>query len=317
MNLVLLALGFVLLISGSTFLVDGASSLAKRYHVPSIVVGLTIVAFGTSSPELFVNVVAAIQNRPEIVFGNIVGSNIFNILAICGIAAIVFPLTVKTNTTWIEIPLSLLSAGLLFLIANDQMIDSAEVSIISRIDGFVLILFFVVFMSYNAHLLKAGSTDEAVEIKDRQTGVSVAFILGGLVLLVAGGEIIVRKATDIAVSLGVQERIIGLTIVAMGTSLPELATSVTAVVKRNVDIAIGNVVGSNIFNTFLILGVSTVIRPAAVPVGANLDLMVNIGAGAALFLFVFTGRGRKIERWEGAVLLSSFLAYIAVLLVGT
>ena len=312
-QIVVLVAGFVPLVYGSVLLVDGSSSLAKRFNIPSIVVGLTIVAFGTSSPELFVNTVAAIQNRSEIVFGNIVGSNIFNVLVIGGIAAIIVPLSVKTSTTWIEVPLSVLSAILVFVVANDRLIDGRADSVISRVDGIVMILFFLVFISYNAHLLRTGTTDESIEIKDRNTSVCIGMIGIGLVLLVVGGQIIVRSASVLAAAFGVPERIIALTVVAMGTSLPELATSVTAAIKRNVDIAIGNIVGSNIFNAFFIFGTSAIIRPVTVPSGANIDLLMNVIASLALFVFIFTGRGRKIERWEGVVFVSAFLGYTAYL----
>jgi cation:H+ antiporter len=313
-DLLFLVAGFVPLIFGANLLVNSASSLAKKLDIPNIVIGLTIVAFGTSSPELIVNIVASITADSDITLGNIMGSNIFNILVILGTSAIIFPLTVKTNTTWIEIPLCLLSAMVVLIMANGNVIDSVSVSVISRTDGILLLLFFMIFISYNIKLMRSGSFNEEVIVKQYSIKKSIILIVLGLILLIAGGRIIVLFAAKLAQDIGISERIIALTIVSIGTSLPELATSVVAARKRNVDIAIGNIVGSNIFNVFFILGISAVINPISVKKMANLDLITNIIASILLFLFIFTGKGRKLERWEGIIFLFVYVVYIIILL---
>ena len=311
----LLIFGFFPLIFGANLLVDGASSLAKKFNIPNIVIGLTIVAFGTSAPEMVVNVFASINKNSSIVLGNIVGSNIFNVLGILGISAIVFPLTVKTNTTWKEIPLSLLSAVLLLVAANDLFLEGRNYSEISRIDGILFLAFFIIFLAYNAELIKSGRSDEEITIKDLTKLISTFFIITGIILLVVGGRLVVLSSIKIARSIGISERIIALTIISIGTSLPELATSVVAALKRNVDIAVGNVVGSNIFNIFLILGLSAVINPIELQQKANFEILINILAGLLLFIFVFTGKGRKIDRWEGAILLLVLVFYFVRLII--
>lgn len=314
-NILLLLGGFVALIFGASTLVDAASSLAARWGVPSIVIGLTIVAFGTSAPELVVNVFAATTGSTDMVLGNVLGSNIFNVLGILGISALIYPLTVKSNTTWIEIPLSFLAAICVLVVASDVFLDGSSTNLISRSDGIILLLFFLVFLVYNLIVAKSGGADEEMETKDYSIWKAVLFIVLGLAGLVVGGRLIVTSAVSIAEVIGLSERVIGLTVVSIGTSLPELATSIIAVRKRNVDIAIGNVVGSNIFNIFLILGVSGTIVPLGINPDSLFDIMVNILTGLLLFIFVFTGRGRKVERWEGAVFVVGYVAYVTYLII--
>ena len=314
-DILLLLLGFVALIYGANSLVDAASSLAARWGVPSIVIGLTIVAFGTSAPELVVNVFAATTGSTDMVLGNVLGSNIFNVLGILGISALIYPLTVKSNTTWIEIPLSLLAAICVLVVSSDIFLDGAGSNLISRSDGIILLLFFLVFLVYNLVVAKSGGADEEIETKDYSTWKAVLFIVLGLAGLVIGGRLIVTSAVSIAEVIGLSERVIGLTVVSIGTSLPELATSIIAVRKKNVDIAIGNVVGSNIFNIFLILGISGTIVPLGINPASLFDIMVNILTGLLLFIFVFTGRGRKVERWEGAVFVVGYVAYVTYLII--
>jgi cation:H+ antiporter len=311
----ILLLGFLPLIFGANLLVDGASSIAKRYNVPNIVIGLTIVAFGTSSPELIVNIFASAAGNSDISLGNILGSNIFNVFAILGISAIIYPLAIKSNTTWIEIPLSLLAAMVILVLSNDSAIDNASVSLITRTDGIILLFFFAVFMSYNFQIMKSGSYEEETAVKQHSIYKSAVMFLIGLALLIAGGRLIVVFAVKIARNMGFSERIIALTIISIGTSLPELATSAAAALKKNVDIAIGNIIGSNIFNAFFILGISAVIHPVPLREFSNFDILVHIFASALLFLFVFTGKDRKIERWEGIVFLIMYILYIALLLL--
>lgn len=315
LNIVLLLAGFVALIFGANKLVDAASSLAAKLGVPSIVIGLTIVAFGTSAPELVVNVFAATTGSTDMVLGNVLGSNIFNVLGILGISAIIYPLTVKTNTTWIEIPLSLLAAICVFVVAGDILLNNADANVISRSDGILLLLFFVIFLAYNLIVARSGGADEEMETKDYSTWKGIIFIVIGLAGLVIGGRLIVTSAVSIAETIGLSERVIGLTVVSIGTSLPELATSIIAVRKKNVDIAIGNVVGSNIFNIFLILGISGTIVPLGINPDSFFDILVNILIGFLLFIFVFTGKGRKVERWEGFVFVALYVAYITYLVI--
>jgi len=311
----LLVSGFVPLIWGANLLVDSASSLAKRYNVPNIVIGLTIVAFGTSAPELVVNIDASISQVTDIAIGNIIGSNIFNIFGILGISSIIYPLMVKKNTTWIEVPLAFLSGLVVFILANDALIDKKTISVLTRIDGIILLLFFSIFMAYNVMLVKEGGYDEEIPAKDYSLLKAILYILLGLGMLVLGGRLIVTNAVKVAQLIGISERIIALTIVSIGTSLPELATSAVAAKKKNVDIAIGNIVGSNIFNAFFVLGISAVIYPVTLQKMSNFDLSVNLFAGLLLFIFIFTGKGRKIERWEGLIFLFSYSAYVTALIL--
>jgi cation:H+ antiporter len=313
--LILLA-GFVALIYGASLLVDSASALAKKFNIPNIVIGLTIVSIGTSAPELIVSVLASIEGDTQIALGNVVGSNIFNVLGILGISALIYPLSVKSNTTWIEIPLSLLAAIILLVMANDQFLDRDGASAVTRSDGIILLFFFIIFMVYNAQLAKKGETDEEIEIKNYSMGKSALLILAGIILLVIGGRSIVYSAVEIAQLLGISERIIAITIISVGTSLPELATSAIAARKKNVDIAIGNIVGSNIFNIFLILGISATINPVPLQAGGNMDMLVNLGAGLLLFLFIFTGRRHSIDRWEGGLFLALYVGYVVALVMG-
>jgi cation:H+ antiporter len=313
--LILLA-GFVALIYGASLLVDSASALAKKFNIPNIVIGLTIVSIGTSAPELIVSVLASIEGDTQIALGNVVGSNIFNVLGILGISALIYPLSVKSNTTWIEIPLSLLAAIILLVMANDQFLDRDGASAVTRSDGIILLFFFIIFMVYNAQLAKKGETGEEIEIKNYSRGKSALLILAGIILLVIGGRAIVYSAVEIAQLLGISERIIAITIISVGTSLPELATSAIAARKKNVDIAIGNIVGSNIFNIFLILGISATINPVPLQAGGNMDMLVNLGAGLLLFLFIFTGRRHSIDRWEGGLFLALYVGYVVALVMG-
>lgn len=312
----LLLAGFLPLIFGANLLVDSASSLAKRYNIPNMVIGLTIVAFGTSAPELVVNVFSAVQKNTDLALSNVIGSNIFNVAAILGISAIIYPLVVKSATTWIEVPLALLAGVLVLLMGNDILIDKAGSSVISRIDGIVLLVFFLIFLVYNFQMIKKGEFSEDIPIKEIAPGKATLLVFAGLALLVVGGRLIVYSAVELATAWGMPERLIGLTIVSIGTSLPELATSVVAATKKNTDIAVGNIVGSNIFNIFFILGLSAVIYPVPIPAGAQIDMLVNILLGFMLFAFIFTGKGRRLERWEGTLFILIYVGYITYLILG-
>ncbi|MCR9015304.1 calcium/sodium antiporter [Aquiflexum gelatinilyticum] len=316
LSIVLLLIGFVILIYGADKLVDAASGLAANFGIPNIVIGLTVVAFGTSAPELVVNVFAAASGSSEMVMGNVLGSNIFNVLGILGISAIVYPLTVKSNTTWIEIPLSFLAALVVLIVANDFLFNDGANNLISFGDGIILLLFFSIFLVYNIMVSKQpGGISDSLEISKFTTGSAVLWIIIGLAGLVLGGKLIVDNAVSLAVEFGLSQRLIGLTIVSIGTSLPELATSIAAVKKKKVDIAIGNVVGSNIFNIFFVLGISSIVNPVSISEPNFIDIYMNILAGLLLFLFLFTGKGRKLERWEGGILLGLYVVYLTALIM--
>lgn len=315
LSLILLLVGFVALIIGADKMVEGASALAMKYGIPPIVIGLTIVAFGTSAPELVVNVFASINDSSEMVLGNVLGSNIFNVLGILGICGIIYPLSVKSNTTWIEIPLSFMAAVAVLVITQDLWLDGSVVNYISRGDGIILLLFFSIFMVYNITVSLSPQEADESETLVLPLGKSLLWIALGLGGLVLGGKLIVDNAVSIAEGFGLSQRIIGLTIVSIGTSLPELATSVAAVRKRKLDIAIGNVVGSNIFNIFFVLGVSAVVSPFEINESSLVDILLNVLAGLLLFVFVFTGKGRRLDRWEGIVFLLLYAAYMVYLLV--
>jgi cation:H+ antiporter len=311
---ILFVVGFVILIKGADWLVEGASSVAKKFGISAIVIGLTIVAFGTSAPELIVNLLASIQGNTDIAIGNILGSNIVNILLILGVCAVISPLVVNKNTTWKEIPLALLSVIVVALMANDALIDGSSFSAISRIDGLILLGFFAIFLYYT-HGISKGAEAEKQSIKTHKLSTSILMILGGLICLTVGGKWIVDGAVGIATSLGISQALIGLTIVAIGTSLPELATSAVAAYKKQTDIAIGNIIGSNIFNIFWILGLSSVIKPLPFSPALNLDISMTLLATILLFLALFIGKKRILERWQGFTFIGIYIMYIAILII--
>jgi len=317
LTFIMFVIGFALLIKGAGLLVDGSASIARRLNVSTIVIGLTIVAFGTSAPEFVVNIVASIEGNSEIAIGNILGSNIANILLILGISAIINPITAKRNTVLKEIPLSLLAIIILGLMANDTLFESDGISAISRLDGVVLLLFLVVFLYYVFSITRKPG-DIAIEeqqIKVFSYSKSVIFIILGIIGLSIGGKWIVDGAVSIAEYLGVSQSFIGLTIVAVGTSLPELATSAVAAYKKQSDIAIGNVVGSNIINVFWILGISAIIKPLPFNNKSNFDIIVAMYASVLLFTVMFIGKKRVIERREGIIMLISYIIYIVFLVL--
>ena len=310
-----LILGFVILIKGADFLVDGASSIAFRLKVPPLTIGLTVVAFGTSLPEFFVSLFASTAGNTDLAIGNILGSNIANILLILGISALIYPLAVTRGTVWKEIPCSLVVILILGITLNDQLINRHAVSMLSRSDGLILLIFFVMFLYYTFISAKNGqeSMNESPP-KEYSRAVSVIFILLGFAGLSVGGHLIVGSAIKLATRMGVSESFIGLTIVALGTSLPELATSAVAAAKKNSDIAVGNVVGSNIFNIAFVLGLSSTVTPLPFHLLNNLDIAVVILASFMLFLSMFTGKKHVIDRWEGSLFVLFYLGYIAFLI---
>lgn len=310
LSLFLLIIGLLLLIKGGDWLVNGSSSIARKYGISELVIGLTIVAFGTSAPELVVSSLAAINHHPEIALGNVIGSNNFNLFVILGITGIITPLAVQKTTIRIEIPISLAAALILLLLANNFFIG--EPLIINRLDASILLVCFIAFILYIWKTIKkedvkfSSNSNEAIQKPIR----SVVLILLGLAGLMLGGRWVVNSSVDIAHYFNISEKVIGLTIVAMGTSLPELFTSIIAIRKNSTDIAIGNVIGSNIFNIFLILGVGGIIRPMEYSIAFNTDLILLIVGSILLLLAMFTGKKRKLDRWEALILLGIYIAYM-------
>ena len=372
----LFIVGFILVIKGADLLIDGASSLARKFGISSIIIGLTVVAFGTSVPELVINVFSAIQGNTEVALGNIIGSNVANILLILGLTAAIFPLDVKITTAWKEVPFSLFAAFLLFILCNDSLIDNTNESFLSRSDGIILFAFFGIFLYYVIEMAlrhkdespipidfnndsdktdkvlpgnmaeqtiqeknMSSETDENdakltknVPPKDDSTnkekvekkksdskelgGWAIFFyITGGLIALVFGGKWVVDGAIGIATKFGMSQFLISATIVAVGSSLPELVTSLVAAYKKEPDLSVGNIVGSNIFNIFWVLGVSSMIRPIPVKIGINNDLIFLMVITLYLFLFMFIGKKYKLERWQGIFFTVLYVFYIVYIIV--
>lgn len=308
--------GFILLTYGASFLVDGASAIAKKFNISDLVIGLTIVALGTSLPELIVSLLSSSHGSSDIAIGNVLGSNIFNTLMIVGLAALIYPLSVQSATVKVEIPLGILAAVIVGLMANDFFIGK-EFSIISRADGAVLLLFFSGFLFYTFISVRQNKEVDLQEESTETINIPKALlrIIAGLFGLVIGGQWIVNGAIELARTLEISESIIGLTIVAAGTSLPELATSAVASFKRNSDIAIGNVVGSNIFNLFFILGTSSLVQPLSPSPHSNVDIGVTISSGILLMFFTYIGKkNRKISRFEGFLFLILYIGYVIYLI---
>ena len=315
MDIVCLLGGLVLILLGANYLTDGASSLAKRFKISDLVIGLTVVAFGTSAPELAVSLSSAIKGSADIAIGNVVGSNMFNTLMIVGCTAFFAPIVVTRNTLLKEIPLCILASVALLAISNDMLLDKQPLDVVSRTDGFLLLLFFIIFMVYTFSIARQHGDEEAEEVKQIPLWLSLIYIIGGLAALVFGGNIFVDGATGIARSLGVSESVIGLTLVAGGTSLPELATSVVAALKKNPEMAIGNVVGSNLFNIFLVLGASATITPLNLIGITNFDLLSLVIGSVILWFFGVFYKKRTITRVEGTILVVCYIAYTATLIV--
>ena len=326
MNILLLIGGLILILLGANGLTDGAASVAKRFRIPSIVIGLTIVAFGTSAPELTVSVASALKGSADIAIGNVVGSNIFNTLMIVGCTALFAPIVITRNTLRKEIPLCILSSVVLLICANDIFLDNATENILNRVDGLLLLCFFAIFMGYTFAIAfpKSSAPEPAEhaavqeeEIKLLSWWKSILYIIGGLAALIYGGQLFVNGATGIARSMGVSESIIGLTLVAGGTSLPELATSIVAALKKNPEIAIGNVIGSNLFNIFFVLGCSASITPLHLSGITNFDLFTLVGSSILLWLFGLFFAKRTITRIEGGIMILCYVAYTMVLIYNT
>lgn len=310
---ILLVVGIAILIKGADFLVDGSSSLAHKFKVPTLVIGLTIVAFGTSMPELIVNIIAALRGSTEVAFGNIIGSNIANILLVLGVTAIICPIKVERSTIWKEIPFALLGVFVLFVISNHLLIDKVDIGSLTRVSGLIMLCFFGIFLYYTLELARKSKKQldsSEIEIKKRK-GLSIfLLILGGLICLYFGGKWVVDGAVFIAQQFGLSEFLISATIIAIGTSLPELVTGITAARKNQTGLAVGNSVGSNIFNIFWILGVTALVAPVAIPSFINLDMFLLGIATLLLFTFLFIGKKHELERWQGWMFVLLYVAYI-------
>lgn len=310
--ILLVAAGFVSLIFGANWLVEGASALAKKYKVSDLVIGLTIVAFGTSAPELVVNSIASVKGYSDIVLGNIVGSNNFNLFIILGLSGLILPIKVQSSTAWKEIPISLFASILLLFLLNDFVFTGTSYS--SRLDGLIMLVLFFLFLYYVFNQMK--NEPQAVTTENQKSALKIwGLITIGLGGLILGGQLVVLNSVEIANALGISEKIIGLTIVAAGTSLPELVTSIVAAAKKNSDIAIGNVIGSNIFNILLILSISSIIRPIEYNPKFNLDLLILIGGTVFLFTSMLTGQRKRLDRWEAGILFGFYIIYTAYLVM--
>lgn len=313
-NLIYLIGGLALILIGANTLTDGSAAVAKKFHISDLVIGLTIVAFGTSAPELVISSVSALKGVADVAIGNVVGSNIFNVLMIIGCTALVMPITVGKGTMTKEIPFVILASLVLTFVASDVWLDGGTANVISRIDGLVLLSFFAIFMAYTFAIAKEGNSEDEATVKEMPVWKSTLFILGGLAGLIFGGQLFVDGSSGIARSLGVSDSIIGLTLVAGGTSLPELATSITAALKKNPGIAIGNVIGSNLFNIFFVLGISSTLSPLPLGGITTLDFVVLIASALLFWVVGWFFRTRTITRLEGGIMVACYVAYTAYLI---
>lgn len=309
---ILFCLGFVVLIKGADLLVEGSGSLAKRLKISDLVIGLTIVAMGSSAPELIVNVMASLEEKSDLAFGNIIGSNIANILLILGVSATIFPLAVRQSTLFLEIPFKIFTVLLLGYLANHFFIGEQGALQLSQSGGWILLFGFLVYMAYVWRLSRKQEFPiEEPEIQNMLLSKTLVYIVLGLLGLALGGKWIVEGAEVIVKNLGFSEGFVGLTIVSLGTSMPELAASAVAAYKKSADIAIGNIVGSNIFNILFVLGISATIHPIDFDPKHNIDLLINLGAGVLLFALPLLNRERKLQRKDGVLFIIFYLAYIA------
>lgn len=315
-DIILFILGLVLIIGGANYLTEGSSALAKKWGMSDLMIGLTIVGFGTSAPELAISILSAAQGNTGLAIGNVVGSNIFNVCLIIGIVAMIAPIRVSSSVLKTDIPFVILSSCVLLAWGCAPMIEPGQQAVVSRSSGIILLLFFAIFMRYTfATVGKTDSNEAGVSAVAKMPGWKMAvFILGGLAALIYGGDLFVDSATEIARSLGMSDTLIGLTIVAVGTSLPELATSIVAALKGKADMAVGNVIGSNIFNVFLVLGITAVIEP--VPFGSigMFDLLILLLACILFWVFGMVYKQRTITRLEGALLFAMYIGYMVWLI---
>lgn len=318
MEYILLLIGFFLLIKGANYFVDGSSNIASLLNVSPLLIGLTIVAFGTSAPEATVSILAAFNGNADVAIGNVVGSNIFNITLVVGLTAIIAPLKVENETIRKEIPFTLLASVAMLIFISDIALQSASINVITRSEGLTLLLIFSVFMYYIFEVARSNrSNTNSVDVKPAKDTpkltkqiFSTIFGLGAIIL---GGHLVVKSSTEIAYALGMSETLVGLTIVAVGTSLPELVTSVTAALKKQSEIALGNIVGSNIFNILFVLGASSVIVPLGIDPKIFIDILLMIIF--TILLLVFSKSHFKIGKYEGFILTGAYIAYLLYIIL--
>lgn len=311
---VLIVVGFVALVKGADWLVDGASSIAKRFGISDLVIGLTVVAFGTSMPEFVVNMFSVAEGSTDLALTNILGSNIINTFVILGLTALVYPVVSQKRSRDFDIPMSIIAGVLVVAFVAIQLPFGETERGVGRVGGILLLLLFCYFL-YNTFRHAKDHPEDVEAVSNEQASISVGractLMFVGIAGLVIGGELIVKSAVNIATRMGVSEAVIGLTIVALGTSLPELATSVIAAFKKNSDIALGNVIGSNIFNVFFVLATSATIRPLPDYDGIELDALMATLGSIMVWLFVKTNKEREVKRWGGGILLLMYGAYLA------
>lgn len=318
-HIILIIIGFALLIKGADLLVDGASNIAKKFHIPEIIIGLTVVAIGTSMPELVVSTTSAIQGHSDIALGNVIGSNIANLFLILGICSIIKPLVFKKETIFIENPFTILVTGFLFFLCLNNSGNE-----ITRTEGAILLLFSALFILYNVIMAKRGDETEnelkqqnkPQEISKIDTYKSILFIVLGILALKYGGDFVVNSASAIATAMGISEKLISLTIVAVSTSLPELITSITATIKGETDMAIGNIVGSQIFNILLIIGASSLLKPINYSVAYNEDLVLLLAGNIVFALYPFIGEKNKMTRENGILFVIVYIVYMINIIFG-
>ncbi|WP_026583243.1 calcium/sodium antiporter [Bacillus sp. J33] len=316
MSYILLIIGFALLIAGANFFVEGASKIAGFLKISPLLIGLTIVAFGTSSPEATVSILAALNGNADVALGNVIGSNIFNITLVVGITAMISPLQVESETIRKEIPFTLLASTALMIFISDRVLESVSEDIVTRGDGMILLLIFAVFMYYLFEVArKSRSNTQSEDIKTSKAiwTKQILLTLAGLAAIIFGGDLVVRSSTEIAVSLGMSETLVGLTIVAVGTSLPELVTSITAAVKKQSEIALGNIVGSNIFNILFVLGASATITPLGVDPKIFVDITIMILL--TVVLLAFSRTHYAVGKYEGSFLAAAYVIYLIYIIV--
>lgn len=320
-DLLWLVIGLILILVGADWLTDGASAIAKRLGISDLIIGLTVVAFGTSAPELVISIISAANGSADLATGNVVGSNIFNIMAILGVTAIIRPIVIKKSVMTNEIPMVLLSSVILIILANSSILDHTAENDINRVDGIMLLIFFLLFMRYTFASARNSSTAPGADpsavdgdkLRKMSAVKSTVLIVLGLAGLIWGGQKFVDGASGFARELGVSDAVIGLTIVAIGTSLPELATSIIAAVKNEPGLAIGNVIGSNIFNVLFVLGTSAVVAPLPFKGVTMVDLGTLLLASVLFLVFGWFFKRRVITRAEGAVFCICYIAYMTYL----
>lgn len=314
MNVILLLVGLALILFGANYLTDGSAALARRFHLSEFIVGLTIVAIGTSTPELVVSVISAIHGSGEMAIGNVTGSNLFNGLLILGISTLIRPVPLTSDNIKKDIPLGILASIVLLVVCCDVLLGSDLRNNIGRDEGIILLLLFVVFISYTIFSAKAPEGEEAVEAVEQQKQMPIwlmlIMIVGGLAALVFGGNLFQTSAVEVARALGVSESMIAITLLAGGTSLPELAASVVSALKGKAEMAMGNVLGSNISNIFLVLGASATITPLSLGGISMVDLLTVLGASILLWITAFSFKRNKIDRPEAVILIVAYIVYI-------